>query len=110
MPLVELKARSRSLFSHDFIAKPVPVFADHALSLEGARCVVSVKGWVFVMPQVLVIAAGAVSIFCALRWVRREYDRVDSSLRRAERRIRRASPMGTPLVYDAASGFYRPAE
>ncbi len=62
------------------------------------------------MPQVLVIAAGAVSVYCALRWVRREYDRVDASLRKADRRIRRVQPTGTPLVYDAASGFYRPAE
>lgn len=63
------------------------------------------------MPQVLVIAAGAVSVYCALRWVRREYDRVDASLRRAERRIRRVPPIaGTPLVFDAATGFYQPAE
>ncbi len=80
------------------------------MSLEGARRVVSVSSGVFVMPQVLVIAAGAVSVYCALRWVRREYDRVDTSLRKAERRVRRMQPTGTPLVYDSATGFYTPAE
>jgi hypothetical protein len=62
------------------------------------------------MPQVLVIAAGAVSVYCAVRWVRREYNRVDASLRRTSRRIRRAESAPTPLVFDAATGFYRPAE
>ncbi|MGO9173493.1 MAG: hypothetical protein ACLP7P_16230 [Rhodomicrobium sp.] len=62
------------------------------------------------MPQVLVIAAGAVSVYCAARWVRREYNRVDASLRRTSRRIRRAESAATPLVFDAATGFYRPAE
>lgn len=62
------------------------------------------------MPHVVLIAAGAVSIFCALRWVRREYGRVEAALRRADRRIRRVRPIGTPLVFDAAKGFYRPSE
>ncbi len=62
------------------------------------------------MPQVIVIAVGAVSVIFALRWVRREFDRVDASLRRTDRRIRRAQPAGTLLVFDAAKGFYRPAE
>ena len=59
------------------------------------------------MPQALAIAAGAVSVFYALRWVRREYDRVESSLHRLERRIRHASPVAAPLVFDAAEGAYR---
>jgi len=62
------------------------------------------------MPHILVIAAGAVSMYCAVRWVRREYDRVDASLRRADRRIRRLQPAGSPLIFDTATGFYRPAE
>ncbi len=62
------------------------------------------------MPLVLAIVGGAVSVFYALRWIRREYGRVDASLRRMERRILRSSPTGTPLVFDAALGFYRPAE
>ncbi len=62
------------------------------------------------MPHVLVIAAGAVSAYCAFRWVRREYDRVDAAMRRTRRRIRLKSPAATPLVFDAASGFFRPAE
>ncbi|MFY9642802.1 MAG: hypothetical protein WCD20_01400 [Rhodomicrobium sp.] len=62
------------------------------------------------MPQVIVIAAGAVSVFCALRWVRREFDRVDALLRRTDRRIRRTQSTGALLVFDAAEGFYRPAE
>jgi hypothetical protein len=61
------------------------------------------------MPPVLVLAAGAVSVFCALRWVRSEFARVDASLRRTDRRIRRAQT-GTPLVFDSAAGFYRPVE
>ena len=62
------------------------------------------------MLQVLAIAAGFIAVFCALRWVRREYERVETSLRRMERHIRRASPAGTPLAFDAARGFYRLAE
>jgi hypothetical protein len=60
------------------------------------------------MPHVLVIAA-AVSIYCAFRWVRREYDRVDASLRKTERRIRRGQSGATPLVFDS-TGFYTLAE
>ncbi len=62
------------------------------------------------MLQVLAIAAGAVSVFYALRWVRRECDRVESSLHRLERRIRHASPAAAPLIFDAAEGTYRPAD
>ncbi len=63
------------------------------------------------MPQVLAIAAGAIPVFYALRWVRRDYERVESSLRRMERRIRRPRPAaGVPLVFDAAQGFYRPSK
>ncbi|MGA7327770.1 MAG: hypothetical protein WBX25_25590 [Rhodomicrobium sp.] len=63
------------------------------------------------MPHVLVIAAGAVFIYLAFRWVRREYERVDQSLRRAEHRIRKGSRVPPiELVFDAATGFYRPAE
>jgi len=64
----------------------------------------------FVMPHLLVLAAAAISIYYAFRWVRREYDRVDTSLRRAERRIRRTQSTATPLVFDSATGFYTPAE
>jgi hypothetical protein len=62
------------------------------------------------MPHVFVLTAAAVSIYYAFRWVRREYDRVDASLRRAERRILRTQSTATPLVFDAATGFYTPAE
>jgi hypothetical protein len=62
------------------------------------------------MPHVLVIATAAVSLFCAFRWVRREYDRVDASLRKAERRIRRTQSTAKPLIIDAVTGFYIPAE
>jgi hypothetical protein len=63
------------------------------------------------MPHVLVIAAGAVSLYFAFRWVSREFDRVEASLRRADRRIRRASnSSATPLTFDAATGFYHPGE
>jgi hypothetical protein len=63
------------------------------------------------MSHIIVIAAGAVSLYLALRWVSREYSRVDAALRRAERRIRRMSAQdATPLAFDAATGFYRPAE
>ncbi len=62
------------------------------------------------MPQVLAVAAAAISFYFAFRWVRRESDRVEASLRRAERRIRKASPAGTPLTFDAAAGVYRPID
>jgi hypothetical protein len=62
------------------------------------------------MPHVLVLTAAAVSIYFAFRWVRREYDRVDASLRKAERRIRREPSRAKPLVFDSSTGFYTPAE
>jgi hypothetical protein len=63
------------------------------------------------MPHVIAVAAGAVSLYFAFRWARREFDRVEAALRRADRRIRRASPTPvTPLAFDAAAGVYRPAE
>jgi hypothetical protein len=63
------------------------------------------------MPHLLVFAAGAASIYIAFRWARREYDRVDASLRRAERRVRQADgERPVPLVFDASTGFYKPAE
>ncbi|HZV21738.1 MAG TPA: hypothetical protein VE986_09365 [Hyphomicrobiales bacterium] len=61
------------------------------------------------MPHLLVIAIGAVLLYAAFRWFRREYERVDSSLRRTERRIRNASSTSaTPLTFDKAAGVYRP--
>jgi hypothetical protein len=63
------------------------------------------------MPHLLVFAAGAVSLYFAFRWFRRESDRVDASLRRAERRMHRtAQNRVVPLVFDAATGIYKPAE
>lgn len=61
------------------------------------------------MPRIFVIATGAIFLFYGLRWFRREHARVETSMRRSGRRIRRAR-LGTPLVYDAATGCYRPAE
>lgn len=63
------------------------------------------------MPHVFVIAAGAAALYYAVRWVSREFDRVEASLRRADRRIRRTTmSSATPLTFDVATGFYRPAE
>ena len=62
------------------------------------------------MPHLLVIAAAAASFYYAFRWVRREYDRVDASLRRAERRIRRTPSTAKPLIFDSTTGFYTPGE
>jgi hypothetical protein len=63
------------------------------------------------MPHVLVFAAGAASFYLALRWALRDYDRVDASLRRAERRVRKAaSGRVVPLIFDESTGFYKPAE
>jgi hypothetical protein len=62
------------------------------------------------MPHVLVLTAAAVSIYFGFRWLRREYDRVDASLRQAERRIRREPSTARPLIFDSTTGFYTPAE
>jgi hypothetical protein len=64
------------------------------------------------MPQIIVAAAGALSLYYAFRWFRREADRVEASFRRADRRIRRPKrpvPV-TPLAFDEKTGFYRPVE
>jgi hypothetical protein len=62
------------------------------------------------MLQLLVLAAGGLSVAYALRWVSREYDRVESSLRRMDARLSQNMPAGAPLILDSAQGFYRPVE
>lgn len=59
------------------------------------------------MPQIIAVAAGVVSLYYAFRWVRRESDRVEAQIRRADRRIRRA-PNAQTLTLDAATGVYHP--
>ncbi len=61
------------------------------------------------MPHIIAVAAGAISLFYAYRWVRRESNRVETAFRKADRRIRRAQ-MGEPLAFDEAAGVYRPVE
>ncbi|MFZ1108013.1 MAG: hypothetical protein WAN43_06680 [Rhodomicrobium sp.] len=61
------------------------------------------------MPHIIAVAAGALSLYYAYRWVRRESDRVEAAFQRADRRIRRAQN-GTPLAFDEAAGVYRPVE
>jgi hypothetical protein len=61
------------------------------------------------MPHIIAVAAGAVSLYYAYRWIRRESDRVEASFQKAERRIRKAQN-GTPLAFDEAAGVYRPSE
>ncbi|WP_164729917.1 hypothetical protein [Rhodomicrobium lacus] len=48
----------------------------------------------------------------ALRWLRREADRVEAAIRRTDRRIRRATRpvITTPLMFDATAGVYRPVD
>jgi hypothetical protein len=62
------------------------------------------------MPHIIAIAAGAVSLYYAYRWVRRDTDRVEAALRRTDRRIRRSVQNITPLAFDAVAGVYRPIE
>jgi hypothetical protein len=61
------------------------------------------------MPHIIAAAAGAISLYYAYRWMRRESDRVEAAFQRADRRIRRAH-MGAPLAFDEAAGVYRPVE
>jgi hypothetical protein len=61
------------------------------------------------MPHIIAVAVGALTLYYAYRWVRRESDRVETAFRKADRRIRRAH-MGAPLAYDEAAGVYRPVE
>jgi hypothetical protein len=62
------------------------------------------------MLEILVFGAGIAVLFYALRWVRRECDRVETSMRRINLRMRRAKPAEAPLVFNAAGKFFRPAE
>ncbi len=62
------------------------------------------------MPHIIAVAAGAISLYYAYRWVRRESDRVEAALRRTDRRIRRNPHYITPLAFDAVAGVYRPTE
>ena len=62
------------------------------------------------MPQIFAVAAGAITLYYAFRWVRREADRVEAAMRRADSRIRRSSKPATTLAFDAATGVYRPLD
>jgi hypothetical protein len=62
------------------------------------------------MPHIIAIAAGAMSLFYAYRWVCREADRVEAALRRTDRRVRRNAQHITPLAFDAVAGVYRPID
>jgi len=62
------------------------------------------------MPHIIAVAAGAISLYYAYRWVLRESDRVEAALRRTDRRIRRNQHQVTPLAFDAVAGVYRPIE
>ena len=62
------------------------------------------------MLHILLILAAAVPAFFALRWVSRECGRVENSLRRVDRCVRRPAPAVAPLIFDATLGFYRPVE
>ncbi len=65
-----------------------------------------------VMSHVVVIGVGVVSLYFGYRWVRREFERVEQALRRADRRIRRekSTSQATTLAFDAINGVYRPAD
>jgi hypothetical protein len=62
------------------------------------------------MPHIIALAAGALSLYFAYRWVRRESDRVEAALQRTDRRIRRNPHRVTSLEFDAVAGVYRPVE
>ena len=62
------------------------------------------------MPQFFAIAAGAISLFCAYRWVRRDAERVEAALRRTDRRVRRDPNHVSTLAFDSATGVYRPID
>jgi HAMP domain-containing protein len=64
----------------------------------------------FMMLHILALLAAAFPAFFALRWVNRELGRVENSLRRVDRYVRRPAPVVAPLTFDVTLGFYRPAE
>jgi hypothetical protein len=63
------------------------------------------------MPHLVVLVFGAFLLWLGFRCFRREAERVDAALRRAERRLRREADGGpTPLRLDPLTGFYHPAD
>jgi hypothetical protein len=61
------------------------------------------------MPQIVVLALGAISLFFAYRWFRAEARRVDTALKRAQTRLeRRGVDTITPLALDTNTGVYSP--
>jgi hypothetical protein len=62
------------------------------------------------MLHILVILAAAIPVGYALRWIGREHSRVENSLRKVDRSVRRPASAVAPLVFDATVGFYRPAD
>ncbi len=85
--------------------------AFRVLGPKSTALVVMLSLGLSVMPHVIAIAAGAaISLYYAVRWVRRESDRVEEALKRTDRRIRRPSKPATTLAFDAATGVYRPLD
>jgi hypothetical protein len=66
------------------------------------------------VPQVLLAAFGCAVLWFAYRWFRREQERVDMALKRAQRRIRRKNLKDTALTVslrlDPATGYYTPGD
>lgn len=62
------------------------------------------------MQHVFAIAAGAVSLYCAYRWVSREAVRVEAALQKTNRRVRINPNHATTLAFDRETGLYRPVE
>jgi hypothetical protein len=63
------------------------------------------------MPHLVVLALGLFLLWLGFRCFRREADRVDTALRRAERRLRRqAEDRAAHLRLDPMTGFYHPAD
>lgn len=62
------------------------------------------------MPQIVVIAVGALTLYCAYRWFRAEARRVDAALRRTEGKLKCkfAVPPATSLALDVKTGMYQP--
>jgi uncharacterized membrane protein len=64
------------------------------------------------MAQILAVCFASVLLWFGYRWFRREYERVDNALRRAQRRINRrdAEQSAQALRLDPVTGYYQPAK
>jgi hypothetical protein len=63
------------------------------------------------LPQLIIFCAGIVACWFGTKWVKKEVNRVDDEMKRAQRMLQRVRNSPLPqLRFDPMTGHYHPAE